>query len=156
MIEIKIPSVLRKAQKGQSLMELAVSLVLLLILLTGVMELGRAIFYYIAMRDAAQEGSVYASIYPTACTQTVLRIQKDLYNSDPSQVFVDVNVNGKPCTSATAADACASLANPHQIAVTVRQPAYPISVPFLGTFTGSQTISMSATTTSTVIRPPCP
>lgn len=49
-------------QKGQSLVEFAISLVVILILLSGAVELGMALFQYIQLRDAAQEGALYGSI----------------------------------------------------------------------------------------------
>ena len=45
------------SEKGQSMVELAVSVVVLLILLAGVVDLGRLAFYYITLRDAAQEAA---------------------------------------------------------------------------------------------------
>lgn len=49
-------------EQGQSLVELALSLVLLLTLLAGLVDFGRAFFTYVALRDAAQEGAAYASV----------------------------------------------------------------------------------------------
>lgn len=167
---MKMSTIFRKAHKGQSLMELAVSLVIMLIIVTGLIEIGRLMFYYIAMRDAAQEGAMYASLYPSACTQTVLRVQKDLYNADPTEVEVNISINGLDCEDARAIDdveaaakrprvhGCvpSNLDTPHTVIVTVHQPNYTLAVPLLGTFIGSQTISVKAWMTSTIIRPPCP
>ena len=46
------------------MIELALSFVVLLLLLMGVVDLGRAYFAFMSMRDAAQEGAAYGSIYP--------------------------------------------------------------------------------------------
>lgn len=148
---MKIPRWITKSQKGQSFVELGVSMVILLLVLAGVIEFGMLMFQYVAMRDAAQEGAVYTSMYPTACNQTIERVKKDLYNVDPSQVEVAVEVNGISCIDARPADACAS----HEVKVTVRQPDYKLSMPLLGTFLGRQSLNISAATTSTIIRPPC-
>ena len=51
-------------EKGQSLVELAISLTFILILLAGVVYFGIGLFYYIAMRDAVQEGALYGSMNP--------------------------------------------------------------------------------------------
>jgi Flp pilus assembly protein TadG len=141
-----------KSEKGQSLVELGVSITILLLILVGVIELGMLLFQYIAMRDAAQEGAVYTTIYPTACNQTIERVKKDLYNIDPSQVDVTVEVNGVLCHLATPADACAS----KEVRVTVHQPNYQISMPFLGSVLGRQSLDIKASITGTIIRPPCP
>ena len=49
-------------EKGQSLVEFSISLVFILILLAGTVEFGVALFQYIQLRDAAQEGALYGSI----------------------------------------------------------------------------------------------
>ncbi len=139
-------------QKGQSFVELGVFLVILLVILSGVLEFGMLMYQYIAMKDAAQEGAVYASMFPSACNQTIERIKQGVNNIDPAKLEVEIQVNGVACASASAADACAS----HEVKVMVRQPNYEIMVPFLGTILGRQTISVSADTSSTIIRPPCP
>ena len=53
-----------KNERGQSLVELAISLTVLLYLLSGAVEFGIVFFKYIQLRDAAQEGALYASLYP--------------------------------------------------------------------------------------------
>lgn len=50
------------SEKGQSLVEFAISLVVILILLAGAVELGMSLFQYIQLRDAAQEGALFGSI----------------------------------------------------------------------------------------------
>lgn len=52
------------SERGQSLVEMAVSLVVLLWLLAGAVEFGLAYFQFIQLRDAAQEGALYGSINP--------------------------------------------------------------------------------------------
>lgn len=49
-------------EKGQSLVEFSISLVFVLFLLAGAVEFGIALFQYIQLRDAAQEGALYGSI----------------------------------------------------------------------------------------------
>jgi len=45
----------RSREKGQSLTEFGVSVVILLVLLAGTVDAGRAFFTYMALRDAVQE-----------------------------------------------------------------------------------------------------
>ena len=52
-------------ENGQGFVEFAVGITFLLVLLAGVLDLGRAYISYIALQDAAQEGASYASIAPT-------------------------------------------------------------------------------------------
>ena len=149
---MKLAKRLLRPQKGQSLIELAFGLVILLVIVTGTIELGRLMFQYVAMRDAAQEGAVFNSLYPTACNQTTERIRNSLYSADRSAINVDILVNGVSCSQATSADACSS----KEVVVKVEQPDYRIAVPFLGAIIGTQSINLNTTVRATIIRPPCP
>jgi len=63
MIERK-PVVKKDSERGQSLVELAVSFMLIMFILAGAVDIGRAYFAVISMRDAVQEGVIYASAHP--------------------------------------------------------------------------------------------
>jgi|YelNatPaOPRAMG01_1025707.scaffolds.fasta_scaffold215166_1 Flp pilus assembly protein TadG len=52
-------------RRGQSLVELALTLSVLIILLAGIIDFGVAYFSYVALRDAAEEGAVYGAMCPT-------------------------------------------------------------------------------------------
>jgi len=54
-----------KNERGQSLVELAISILVLALLLSGAVEFGIAFFQFIQLRDAAQEGALYGALYPT-------------------------------------------------------------------------------------------
>lgn len=142
-----------KTEHGQSLVELSLGLLVLIILLSGVVDLGRILMFTINLRDAAQEGSQYASIYPSDCVGIINRINsagQDYFS--PASVMVDVKVNGKSCASATTSDACFG----KNVAVSITHPDFPITMPFLGTILGKQTISLTSNSNSTILRPPCP
>jgi Flp pilus assembly protein TadG len=134
-------------EKGQSLMEFAFGMVILLVLLVGVVDGGRALFTYLALRDAAQEGAIYGSIDPDAgITDIKTRV---LQSSD----LVADWVTGSNITVQFLGDRCIGNA----IRVTVKIPDYPITMPFLGAVLGSQTVPLSATVTDTLLRPyACP
>jgi Flp pilus assembly protein TadG len=51
-------------ESGQSLVEFAIMVPVLIILLMGVVDLGRAYFTFLALRDAASEGAYFGSVYP--------------------------------------------------------------------------------------------
>jgi hypothetical protein len=78
----------KSISKGQSLVELALSFTLLLLLLGGAVDLGRAFFGFIAIRDAAQEGAAFASLKPTVITNTFTTIDT---NKDGKQDAGDVD-----------------------------------------------------------------
>jgi hypothetical protein len=54
----------RNHKKGQSLIEFALLLPILLIVIMGLFDIGRAIFYYSVLNTAAREGSRYAIVQP--------------------------------------------------------------------------------------------
>jgi len=54
----------KKSEQGQSLIELAISFTVIILVMAGAVDFGRAFFAIIALRDAAQEGVIYASINP--------------------------------------------------------------------------------------------
>lgn len=52
-------------QAGQSLVELAISLPVLLLMILGLADIGRAFYYTSAIANAAREGAIFASRQPT-------------------------------------------------------------------------------------------
>ena len=147
------------SEKGQSLVELAMSLTFLLILLAGVADLGRAFFTFIALRDAAQEGAAYASIARTnisdgmKCTEIIARVQ-DTSNTqivDLDDTNVTIIMDGYPCASAGNSNACYGRA----VEVRVEYPNFRLTTPLLGTILGAQTLPITASIIDTVLTPPC-
>jgi Flp pilus assembly protein TadG len=144
-------------EHGQSLSELALFLTLLFILLAGVVDIGRAFFTYITLRDAAQEGALYASYEPTDCGGAVARAKETTKAEgsviSPVDLQNDVNVNvscivDKPCAATESYGGGEA-----QIIVTYSN--FPVTMPFLGTLIGSQTFEISASSTNDVISPMC-
>jgi Flp pilus assembly protein TadG len=138
------------SEKGQSMTELAVSIVILLVLVAGIVDLGRMFFAYIGMRDAAQEGVVFGITEPTQCEQIADRATSVL--SDPDGVQVAVTMNGVDCGSATVSDTCSGKG----LLVTVTDPDFALSMPFLGAILGRQSIYLEAKVSGTILRPQCP
>lgn len=63
----------RKAERGQSMIEVAIAIPLLILIVAGILDLGRAYFTYIALSDAAAEGAAYAAIHPQDTAQIIER-----------------------------------------------------------------------------------
>lgn len=57
-------------EEGQGLVEFAIGLVVLILILSGVADLGRAYFTYVALSNAAGEGALYASFAPSCPNAT--------------------------------------------------------------------------------------
>ncbi len=143
-------------EKGQSLVELAFVLVVILILLAGIVDLGRVLFYYQAMRDASQEAVAYASAFPldgayqANCQAIVTRVHDNV----PDISSVNVQINGDTC-SAHSAKVIEEACTGNMVSVTAVKTGYPLIMPLIGQFIG-QGINLSATATATIIQPMCP
>src|SRR5512145_1107638 len=90
-----------RSAKGQSLVELAISLVVLLFLLAGIVEFGLAFFQFVQLRDAAQEGALYGSTKPDDVAGILDRIEgsSDTPIDLPTEitngtVTVKISING--------------------------------------------------------------
>jgi Flp pilus assembly protein TadG len=146
-----------RSERGQSMTEFALSVVILLTLLAGVVDFGRAFYAHIIIRDAAQEGAVYGSIAPktdiSAFTNQVAdRVETAFTNpSDPTnlpiditQMIVQTNIIGSPC---------AAPGNGVRVKVDY---SMPVTMPFLGAVIGSQDIKLSTTVENAILSPICP
>jgi Flp pilus assembly protein TadG len=137
-----------KSERGQSMVEFAFGFVVLLLLLSGAVDGGRALFTYMALRDSAQEGALYGSTNPTQTNEIVTRVKQSsdilqsLSSQDPTHLKVEVLVSGDGCTG----DA---------ITVKVTYSNFQITMPLLGGFVGSQSIGISSSVTDTILTPAC-
>ncbi len=133
------------SERGQSFVELAISLVLLLMLLMAVLDFGRAFFTWIALRDAAQEGAIYGSIAPADQTQIINRVRSS------SNTPVDLTDTGAVDVQVDATVAC----HGNQITVTVTFNNFEIATPFMSTILGTSSFPIRARVTDTILTPPC-
>ncbi len=135
-----------QSEKGQSLVEVAITLTVIITLLAGAFDLGTAFFHFVALRDAAQEGAVYGAINPTDLSGIESRVRQSSsepinFISDPEFQEPLISVAGSPCAGGA-------------ITVTLTYN-YQISMPFLGSILGSQTIPLTASVTNTILSPAC-
>ncbi len=61
----------RRREVGQSLVEFALSALLLTLIFSGMLDLGRLYFAYIALEDSAGEAALYLSLFPNCPTASV-------------------------------------------------------------------------------------
>ena len=66
----------KEKENGQSLVEFVLLLPVLLIILAGVLDLGRMYYTLVAPTDAAGEGAAYAAICPIDHDETKKRAQE--------------------------------------------------------------------------------
>ena len=149
----RISKVIRKNEpdSGQSLIELALVLLFLIILIAGIVDLGRVLFFYVTLRDAAQEGAVYGAIYPYECDAIVARTRGPLRNGGLDGVNIDVKVDGVNCYEARSDQACVD----KDIEVIVTKDDFPLTMPILGVFIGSEHLKLSSNIKGTILRPLC-
>jgi Flp pilus assembly protein TadG len=151
---------LNKKEKGQSLVELAISLPIILLILLGSVDFGMALFSYAILRDAAQEGALYASFNPANEAEIENRARNILpreeeigiFSSpvelrDTELVLVDIRTTGGTCQGITG-----GAANSIEVRVIYD---YPILMPFTGTVIGSDTIRLTGSATNVILQPPC-
>lgn len=134
------------SERGQSLVELAVSLVLLLILLSGAVEFGIAFFQFVQLRDAVQEGALYGSMNPTDDAGIIARVQgasNSPINLTTITPVITYSDNTKKCEGE---------------AITVEITyQHQIFMPFLPQILGGNTtLPLKASVTDTILSPVCP
>ncbi len=132
-------------ERGQSLVEFAVMLVVLMVMVTGIVDAARALFTYLAMRDAAQEGALYGSAYP--CDEGGISNRVQHTSTLIEGIWSDLEV-----TTETMVKECVGGA----IRVTVAYDDFPLTMPFIGAFVGGQTVPISASVVDTILSPSCP
>lgn len=149
-----------RSEKGQSLIELAVTLPIILLILLGTIDFGMALFSYSILRDAAQEGALYASFNPSNEAEIENRARNilprsddvifsspvDLRNTDSISVLVEAI--GDDCQGATN-----GVANSIEVSVVYQ---YPILMPIAGQIIGSDTITLTGFASNIILQPPCP
>ncbi|MCK6540052.1 MAG: pilus assembly protein, partial [Anaerolineales bacterium] len=126
--------------------EFAISLTIIMFLLAGAVEFGIALFQYIQLRDAAQEGALYGSINPT----DVDGIRDRVRNASSSPIDlsslpdedIEVTVSGGGCVA-------------DGVTVRVEYP-HRIFMPFATLFTGGdEYINIGAEVTDTILQSTC-
>lgn len=153
-----------KTERGQSLVELAISLVILLYLLSGIVEFGLAFFQFVQLRDAAQEGALYGSTDPAnfAAIETRVRsssntpINLDPAAPNPVKVIISVDdvpvwIDGADQGVDTTHTACEA----HALKVRTEFDHH-IFMPFMPQILSRNEIQLNAEVTDTILRPVCP
>jgi Flp pilus assembly protein TadG len=147
----------KRIEHGQSLTEFALILVILLVVLAGIVDLGRVFYAYIIIRDAAQEGAVYGSIAPkdnitTFKNEVEARVETAFTDpADPSNV--PINISKMNVQTDIIGSACAAPGNGVRVRIDY---TLPVTMPFLGTIIGSQDMNMSASVENAILSPVCP
>ncbi len=164
-------------ESGQSMVELAVSFVVLMILLAGVVDIGRLAFTYLAMRDATQEGASFASIFPYNNFEIIERVKAGIvdtsriqiiikFGESPDDIFykcyfnvpddeIEPEYKDNDCMNYidTEAEGVNDVEVNNMIEITVRDPNFPITMPLLGSFVGNE-INLETTVRDIIVSVP--
>ena len=153
-----------KSERGQSLVELGISLVVLLYLLSGAAEFGVLFFQYVQLRDAAQEGALYGSMNPYADTnangtyqlgEPVNQAKIEERARAASTSPINLADTGLVTIVASSSDGSNRFCEGHGIQVTVSFN-HQIFMPFMPQILGRSQIPLSATVVDTILTPVCP
>jgi Flp pilus assembly protein TadG len=147
------------SEEGSAIMETAMSSIILLTFMFGVIETGFALYSYHFVSEAAREGSRYAMVRgssagsacanysSSACQASTLDIQNYVKNLgfpgiDPGQMTVTVTNAGYP--AGVVCSPSASCNNPGNMVTVKVDYSFPLTVPFVPahTYTLSSTAAM--------------
>jgi len=148
------------SQRGQSLVELAISLLVLLYLLSGAVEFGLAFFQFVQLRDAAQEGALFGSMGGPAGPDPVL-IEARVRGASSSPIalaqnnpllprYVQVTITARDKTTnnlISVTGACEGDALEVKVSFN-----HQVFMPFMSQIIGA-TVPLNATVTDTVLSP---
>lgn len=148
-----------KHERGQSLVELGISMLILVYLLAGAVEFGVLFFQFVQLRDAAQEGALYGSTSPQNVNAIIDRVK---YSSNSplkldqlvtsGDVTISISIDGIPSTHANYSKVDCE-GNGIQVVVGYK---HRIFMPFMAALLGRSadpTIPLSASVTDTILTP---
>jgi len=154
------------SERGQSLVELGVSLVILLYLLSGAEEFGVLFFQFVQLRDAAQEGALYGSMNPyiestgdakfeagEAINQAGIEARVRAASSSPIDLSTSDPITGVTVLISSS-DGSNMLCEGHGLQVEVKYDHH-IFMPFMPQLLGRSVIPLSATVVDTILTPLC-
>ena len=124
--------------KGQSMVELALAMPVLLLLVLGTLDIGRVFIGYIEMRNGAFEGARYGSRVPSDTTGIKQAVTD---HGVPSDTVITISFGGQPV----------ALGSSSTITVTTTRTFTPITVSFLSKFFGIGSFNLKTAATMQVM-----
>jgi Flp pilus assembly protein TadG len=151
-----------KSERGQSLVEVSLTFTVMLFLLAGAIDFGMALFSYVMIRDAAQEGVTYGSLNPADAVGIEARVRAASPRASGQLAFYPVNLADNSLVNVDVdwsddTMKCEGISGGVSTAVSVTvEFDYPISMPLTGQIIGSDIIPLRAVVTDTILTPTCP
>jgi len=84
---------LGRKNAGQELLEYAITLPIFLLIIFGIFDLGRVVFYASTLQNAAREGARYGIVNPHDTANVIDRVKQRSLGLDPNDITVTVNWN---------------------------------------------------------------
>jgi hypothetical protein len=127
--------------KGQGMIEFGMTASILLILFSGMVDLGRAYISLLSLRDATQEGAVYGSIAPSDVSgikqRTLDTLDYPIELGEITEDQITVEILGSSCAEG------------------VVKVSISYEFQFVTPFIYGETIILSADARDTILTPPC-
>lgn len=123
----------RPSDRGQALAEFAISITVFLVMIMGIFDLGKGIYMYNGVAEAAREIARVTSVHPgsplgnDAATTAVIATQKRLIPNLGNPTFTCVDIDGTTIHSSTTCVAG------DQVRVQIIAPYSPVT-PLMGLF----------------------
>ncbi len=142
-------------EEGATVVEMALSMIILLTILFGLIEMCLALYTYHYVSDAAREGTRYAIVHGAtctvsgvSCTVTASQIQTYVQNLGypgitTSAMTVTTTFSAYPAGGTCVAAGCNG---PGDLATVTAQYKFPLSIPFVP----SSTLTMSSTSSMVI------
>lgn len=145
-----------RGEKGQAFIELAISLVFLLVLFSVMVDLGYAFYTMISLRDTVQEAATYGAICPIKAdgTRNVSLIQERLRVSATAPIDMK-DLPTPPDVQFAKANGDIITSGPPVVGGSVIVTAtinHHILVPFAAVFIGTADYPLTVTVAETVVR----
>ena len=132
-------------ERGQSLVELGISFLFLMFLISGAVEFGLVFSQYVQLQDAAQEGALYGSMFPYDTVSIEERIR------GASQTPIDLSI---PEVEIFVSYPDGSLCEGNAVTVNVVYP-HKIFMPFIPQLLGNDVLLLRGEVTDTILAQDC-
>jgi hypothetical protein len=133
----------RGKRRGQSIVELALSMPIMLLLMLGTIDVGRVFFDYVQLRNAVREGAGYGARMPTDTAGITSRVTS---HGIPSSTTVGVVCTGVCTTTGGKPDGIGT------IVVTAEHTFTPVTTGFLQAWFGMDPIEIEVSASMRLLR----
>ena len=149
---------LKNEQRGQSFVEMAFILPILLLLLGGVIDLGRGFIILVAVENAAGEGALYGAVHPECLTDdhavTICQGTESVVGRVREEGRPIINLTEENSAVALSIDGDAAIVAGSTLLVTVNYTYSPITP--LGHLLWGGNANVEATARQEILSPPPP